>query len=263
METLAELRRKRHFSVSALKTFLSCPRKHHLMYVERARADYFAAALALGSAWHEAVASWLVTPDEDAGRLDTQLADHIRRRLRRQDIPVLFDEDHETEDAFIARAVAMFETFRRCVPRPRRVLASELPFTTSIVHPRTGETLSLPVIGAIDAVVIDHQGQVRLWELKTGKKKWSVDQVDYDVQTTLYRKAARDLGYTTAALQLLVTTKAKEPQMQVVDVERSESDEAELAELFLDVHRAIEAGVSFRQRGYLCSTCQYTSACRP
>lgn len=263
--TLSELRKKPHLSVSAIKCFLSCPRKYHLAYVERARrADYYPAALALGSAWHAAIAGWL-NRDADDDALEEQLRDDLRERLRRDDVPILFDDANEDADHFIEHAVKMFKTFRESVPRPRTVLGTEIAFETEIVHPHTGAVLPLPVVGAIDAVVVEDDGIGSLWEMKSSAKKWSANGgvAVHDPQVTLYRKAARELGYDGVRLRVLVTTKTKEPQVQTLDIDRTDSDEAELAELFFDVYKAIEAGVSFRQRGYFCARCQYGSSCRP
>lgn len=262
--TLAELRKKRHLSVSAIKCFLSCPRKYRLAYVERVRPDYYPAALALGSAWHGAIAAWL-NGEADDHALDARLRADLRERLRRDDVPILFDDADEDADHFTEHAVKMFKTFRESIPRPRTILGTEIAFETEIAHPSTGEGLSVPVIGAIDAVVVEDDGVGRLWELKTASKKWpsTGGATEHDAQVTLYRQAARELGYDGVALRVLVTTKAKEPQVQTLDIERSDADEAELAELFFDVYRAIEAGVSFRQRGWACRTCQYAGSCRP
>ena len=52
-------------------------------------------------------------------------------------------------------------------------------------HPATGEVLDVPLVGAMDAIVVQN-GQVTLLELKSGKKKWSSDQFEYDQQSTGY-----------------------------------------------------------------------------
>lgn len=262
MNVLAELRKRPHSSISALKTFIACPKKYHLQYTARARPDFFPAPLALGSAWHEAVAGWLTGAAADAA-LDEQLRNGIRQRLRRDDIPVLFDDENENEEAFTEKSVSMFKTFRESTPRPKQVLASELAFKTEIIDPRTGDALALPVIGAIDAIVIENNGRGALWELKTSKKKWSADQAEFDLQTTLYRKAARELGFDGVQLRILVTTKAKTSEVQALDIQRNDVDEIELAEVFFGVHRAIEAGVNHPVRGWQCRSCPYSGACRP
>lgn len=261
-ESLIELRKKPHISVSAVKSYLSCPRRYFLQYKERARPDYLPAALVLGSAWHIAVAGWLErTADDEA--LVEQLREDLRDRLGRGDLPVLFDAPEEDADRFVDRAVAMFNTFRETVSRPSTVIGTEITFATELAHPRTGEVLPVPVVGAMDAIVVEDDGEGSLWELKTAKKKWSPDQAEFDPQVTLYRKAAREFGYDGVRLRIMVTTKAREPQVQALDVVRNDGDEAELAELFFEVHRGVEAGVAPRQRGWACRTCQYASSCRP
>ena len=261
-ESLIELRKKPHLSISAVKSWLQCPRKFALQYRERVRPDYVPAALILGSAWHSAVAAWLDAAVDDQA-LDEQLREDLRDRLGQVELPVLFDDADENADRFIERAVEMFKTFRESVARPKMVLGTEIAFAIELAHPRTGEVLPVPVIGAMDAVVVEDDGVGSLWELKTAKKKWSPDQAEFDPQVTLYRRAARELGYDGVRLRIIVTTKAREPQVQVLDVARNDGDEAELAELFFEVHRGIEAGVSPRQRGWACRTCQYASSCRP
>ena len=261
-QSLIELRKKPHLSVSAVKCYLQCPRKFALQYTERARPDYLPAALVLGSAWHSAVAAWLTAAADDE-TLDERLRDDLRERLRRDDLPVLFDDAEEDAERFVTRALEMFKTFRESVPRPQMVLGTEIAFETELVHPSTGEVLPVPVIGAIDAIVIEHDGAGSLWELKTGRKKWSNAQAEFDPQLTLYRKAARELGYDGVRLRILVTTKGKTADVQAIDAPRNEGDEAELAELFFEVHRAVEARVAPRQRGWACRSCQYASSCRP
>lgn len=259
--SLAELRKKPHTSISALRTFLSCPRKYHLQYVVRSRPDFFPAALALGSAWHEAAANWLTRTGTDE-TLDAQLREAIRQRLHHDDVPVLFDDEDENEEHFIERAVTMFKTFRESTPRPNNVLASEIAFETEMVDPQTGEVLALPVIGAIDAIVIQADGRGALWELKTAKKRWSADQAEFDLQTTLYRKAARELGFDGVDLRILVTTKTKLSEVQTLDIHRNDANERELAEVFFGVQRAVAAGVDHPVRGWQCRSCAHASSCR-
>jgi hypothetical protein len=124
----------------------------------------------------------------------------------------------------------------------------------------TGEIAAVPLIGAIDAIVVD-EGKTEVWELKTGKKKWSADQMEYDPQPTAYVMAARELGYEDAEVKLLVTTKTREPDVQVERLVRRRGDESELAETVLDVLRAVRAGVDHRVRGWGCRSCGFASMC--
>lgn len=123
-------------------------------------------------------------------------------------------------------------------------------------HPVTGEITPVPLIGAIDAVVIDN-GKTEVWELKTGKKKWSQDLLEWDPQMTAHPMAARELGHDDAALKLLVTTKTKSPDVQVERLVRHRADKQELAETALTVLHAVNAGVDCRVRGWGCKTCAH------
>ena len=58
---LTELRKKPHTSISAIKTFLTCPRKFHLQYVLKLQPAFRPAALVFGSAWHETIGAWLTS----------------------------------------------------------------------------------------------------------------------------------------------------------------------------------------------------------
>jgi hypothetical protein len=78
---------------------------------------------------------------------------------------------------------------------------------------------------------------------------------------TGYRMAARGLGYENPELKLIVTTKAKTPDVQVERLVRHRSDERELAETALAVLHGVDAGVDYRVRGWACKTCAHAGVC--
>jgi len=154
----------------------------------------------------------------------------------------------------------MLDVFLARVPLPEQVHGVEVPFSLQLVHPVTGEIHPRPLIGAIDAIV-EERGRPAVWELKTGKKKWSADQLDFDLQPTAYGIAVRSLGYKDARLTLLVTTKGKTPDVQVEHLVRHRRDELELVETVFAVARAVDAGVDYPNRGWQCRSCPYAGAC--
>ena len=127
-------------------------------------------------------------------------------------------------------------------------------------HPVTGEVLDRPLIGSMDAIVID-QGKAAVWELKTAKRKWTADQFEFDPQLTAYRIGARSLGLDEAELKVLVTTKTLKPDVQVERIVRHDRDEVELIEQVFSVVRAVEAGLDHRLRGWACRGCAYAGVC--
>lgn len=260
-EPLWALRRKPHTSISAVKEYLMCPRRYFFHYVEEAQPAFRAAASAFGSAWHAVIQHWLTSESVPQEELETYFRDDLAARLQDGRMPVLFDDD-ETEGKLADTGIKMLRVFVARVARPEVVVGVEVPFSMSLTHPTTGEVLGVPVVGAVDALVVS-DGQKVVVELKTSKRRWSTDQLEYDLQLSLYKKAAWHLGYADAALRLLVTTKAVHPDVQAEDVVRHDADIAEVVDVIFGVHAAAAAGVDYRTRGWQCNGCPYSERCRP
>lgn len=263
-EPLYVLRRKSHTSISAVREYVMCPRKYFLHYVEQVPGAFRAAAVAFGSAWHTVIQYWLTREGVGQDELETYFRDELSARLADERVPVLFDDEDENEGRLIDTGLKMLRIFFARVPRPEVVLGVEVPFSMELTHPLTGEVLGVPLIGAVDAVVAD-EGQKYIWELKTAKRRWSPgDQVEFDLQVSVYaRLAARHLGHAGAPVRLVITTKTVHPEVQVENPIRHEGDEKEVLDVIFGVHAAVAAGVDYRNRGWQCKTCQYAEACRP
>ncbi len=266
-ESLDELRKRPHLSVSALKMWLSCPRKFRLHYVDKAPASHRSIALVFGHAWHELIGKvlWL---HQRARELDRRaLREHFEaalvQEIRSDGPPVLF-EDGEDVPALVNTAMVMLKAFLGSVPLPERLLHVELPFRLELVDPETGEVLPAPLIGAIDAV-FEAGGSLELWELKSGKRRWSEDAVLFDFQPTAYRIAVRHLTLAPRCdpkLKLLVTTKAAAPDVQVEDLVRTRADEWDLMETAASIHRATLSECFHPVRSWMCRQCEYAEVCR-
>jgi hypothetical protein len=261
-DSLADLRARPHLSVSALKLYLQCPRKFKFQYIERAPADFRPVAFVFGTAWHATIGRWLTALPNvpSVSELRDHLRDDIMVGVADDGARVLFEDD-EDEGKLVDVAMKMLDTFLAKVRAPDMVLGVEVAFSIDLAHPMTGEVLPVPLIGGLDAVVLE-QGRGQVWELKTAKKKYAVDQLDFDLQPTAYAKAARVLGYQDVGLKFLVTTKGSKPDVQVEQLTRHRADEDELVEIAFGVHRAVAAGVDHPVRGWWCRSCQFASRCR-
>lgn len=264
MNSLAELRAKPHTSVSQLKCFIQCPRKYFFQYIDRVPPVFRPLALVFGSAWHATIGEHLTRSRHEyqvpVEELRAHLRDGLVRGVEGDDIPVLFEEEEQDVGAVVDVAMKMLDAFLERVPLPEHVHGVEVPFSLELVHPVTGEILSVPLIGAMDAIV-EEEGHAVVLELKTGKRRWGADQLDFDLQPSGYVMAARELGYEDAGVTLVVTLKGRKPDVQIEQLVRHRRDERELADVALAVHRAVEAGVDFRLRGWQCRTCGHAEAC--
>jgi hypothetical protein len=129
--------------------------------------------------------------------------------------------------AVIDKGVQMVEVFRDHVAKTGTTMvveAVEMPFAVSIHDPDTGEVMEEQLVGTMDLVVMDGDRRIVV-EHKTGAKKWSEDQIRFDLQPTGYKLAARQAGMGDVGLRLQVVTKAKVPLVQVADLERVDGDE--------------------------------------
>lgn len=251
-----------YLSWSRISAYLRCPQQYFMRYIERVPAEHRPVALLFGTAWHDTVGVYLEQAGAAAApELIDVFAESFDHEIAEGDTPVHFDEA-ETRDTIIDTARGMIGAFCMAATPPFQLIDRERSFSMELAHPVTGEILPVPVVGSIDAVLM-RNGEKLLWELKSSKRRWTIDQLDNDGQITLYRIAARSLGHADAKLEIVVTTKTRKPDVQVERVARHRRDERELAELASGVLTAIEAGVDYRVRGWQCRSCQWAGSCSP
>ncbi len=156
------------------------------------------------------------------------------------------------------QGVALLSAFHAQAPRPLRVLAVEEAF--AIRMPEDDRLL----VGAIDAVVVDHEGRILIVESKTAKRRWSKDQLAYDFQPTIYRLAARQMDLVEdPAIRFDFLLKLKTPAFESAEIFRSAEQEREALQLFHQVLRAIDAGIFYQVRSWACASCEYAQSCNP
>jgi len=251
-----------HLSVSSLKEYLACPRKFRLRRIEQRLPEYRPAALAFGTAFHQAIAFGLfqhsLGESATGEAVHAKFRDALHREIHADEVPVLYQDD-ESEEGLVDKGIEMVEAFWQHVPLPDGVIGIEKRFSIELHDPDTGEVLP-PLVGSIDAAV-EARGRPVVWELKTGKQRWSEDQLLHDFQSTGYQRAFRTEYGVNPDLMLAVVTKARQPTVQLTKLRRSAGDERELLETAASICRAVEAGVDHRVRTWACKSCEYAGAC--
>ena len=144
------------------------------------------------------------------------------------------------------------------LPRPDRVIGVELPFRLEL-RDESGRALALPLVGAIDAVTVEARRTVYT-ELKSSKRRWSEDQLAFDMQLTAYGMALRAAGFTEPVPRLLAVTKAKVPAVQMESPHRGQQDERDLVATAASMLRGIKAGVDHPVKNWACRTCAVGAA---
>ena len=252
-------------SVSQIKAWLRCPRAYEYRYVRGAEAEFVPMPLAFGSAFHEALAhhyGWLkageASPSLDASK--QRFVDSFTA-ARNGDVPLQHADDGETFDLLQAKGLEMVQAALTHPLAQSTVLAVEESFTVDLHHPDTGEVLDIKLTGVVD-LVIEEDGHRTIVEHKSSARKYTADQLMFDVQPSAYAYAAGQLGWGDVGLKFNVITKTKLPAVQVEDLRRDDNDLEDFLRTAVGVLAAVEAGISFPIRGWACRGCQFKARCK-
>jgi putative RecB family exonuclease len=139
-----------------------------------------------------------------------------------------------------------------------QVLAVEEAFSFDLPN------LPVPMIGAIDLVLKDPSGSIIIVDHKALGRSYSVDEVDSNLQLTVYHMAAKANGYADQEILLRFDCllKLKTPKFTECYTTRDENDEQRLIRIAQSVYQAIDKGIfvpnplSFRHKN-----CAYKNAC--
>lgn len=246
-----------HVSVSQVRAYQLCPRKYQLRYVLGAVAEQRSANLLLGTAVHEALAEYyrIIAAGELAERevlfgvLQRKLADSVQSGP-----PVVFD-DGEDMDQLVQQGRNLLQAFLEQGTMPEKVVGVEQQFVRDIIDPDSGELLEEQLVGYLDAV-IEEGGRRLAVEHKTAAKAWSQDQLDHDLQVSLYQAMTG-----AEAVRLQVLTKTKVPRLLVHELQRDERQQVEAVRTVCRVLDAVRAGAFWPNRGWACRSCEYQRRC--
>jgi len=255
---LAALRDADHVSVSSIKSYLLCPQKHYFRYHTDVEPSHRSVPLVMGKAVHDALESHYRFHQEHGDRPTIDLLlDTFTNSWRRA---LLSDPPVRSEDVGrdMAAGVGLVSTFFEQAPRPKKVIAVEDAFALELPDDPQGRL----IVGAIDAVVVDDQDRVVVVESKTAKRRWPAVQLEHDFQVSIYQLAARAMDLHNPVLRYDFLLKLKQPILESVEVHRTPSQEDEALRIFKQVTRAIDHGIHYPVRGWMCGDCEYAHACR-
>jgi CRISPR/Cas system-associated exonuclease Cas4 (RecB family) len=267
---LDQLRDGLHISVSQIRTYLRCPRSFELRYVLGAKPAFKPVPFAFGTSFHAALARFYLAVKEDGAPLPLQLVnDAFRDAWQREleaDLPLQADDDEPADTgALVDKGIEMLAVFHDHAVKNLdgvKVEAVEQPFSVSLTDPDTGVEMEEKLVGALDLVL----KKGRKWQIvehKSSSRRFSDDQIKYDIQPTAYRLAGKATGMGDVKVTYQIVTKARSSVLQVVDLVRNEEDELEFQRIAVGVMRAVDASAFPPVRGWQCRSCPHARACRP
>src|SRR5438093_2542379 len=107
----------------------------------------------------------------------------------------------------------------------RKIEAIEYPFAVPLSDPNTGETLDVSLVGVVDLIESDEEGNLIIAELKTSSKRYADSQGENQLDGLIYAYAIDQLGFRTTNAETLirydVLVKTKSPAFQQIYFNKS------------------------------------------
>jgi CRISPR/Cas system-associated exonuclease Cas4 (RecB family) len=252
---------------SQLQTYLMCPRKYYFQYVVGETPEFTPSSMAFGKVLHEAVAFFYSRFGADGMKPPlVEVLDEFRLSWSvacLQEPAIQWDEKH-TAAGMEAQGAGMLTRFYEDV-QPRRIDAIEYPFAVPLHDPDTGAPLDVTLVGIIDLIEADDDGNRIVSELKTAAARMSDSKAESLLDGLIYAYALDQLGIRTADTQTLVRidvmVKTKTPAFQQVYVNKEAGEYRKLGRWIKQILDAIEAGSFFPVYGWACKGCPFKKAC--
>jgi len=256
-----------HISYTQLNTYLKCPQKYKFQYVKGLPWEFIPEYFPFGRAIHEAAKLFYRTLKETGQRMPlADLTHHFKTTWDRetQGNNIRYKEN-QSRDTTREKGIQLVKVFYESVS-PQRIIGVEVPFSVDLVLEETGEVLPCKLTGIFDLIEADEEDTLVVVELKTSSKRFSDDQIDLDLQGTLYSYALRQIGFRTNGDETLVRydqlLKLKNPDMETHYAVKGNFDYTWAYHLVRKVLRAIDHEVYHPIPGWQCKDCPYGRTCQ-
>ncbi|MCB2212102.1 PD-(D/E)XK nuclease family protein [bacterium] len=251
-----------YLSASRIKTYLMCPQKYRLTYIDKVPWAFTPAALVVGTAVHAAIEqfyrAWM-----DGHRLPLADLHDVYNESWKEGIA---GKTLDTDDPAPLRDQGRdLITVLHEQVHPQNVVAVEQDFRVPLIASDTGEVLDIDLVGRIDLVEADDQGNIVIADNKTLARRPSEQDLALDLQLTAYAYAARHMDLipndTTALLRIDALLKQKTPSLAQIYTTRSPDADIRFVHLAADIIHAIQSGAFPANPGWACSGCPLRPAC--
>jgi len=266
-DKLRDFREDLHISHSQIFTYLNCSLKYYFSYVEGRMPEHRPAAMLFGSAIHAAIARYYKGvlkkgKPEPLSLYQDLLHDHWNWETEDTGIPIAY-KDGQNQDSMLNEGQLLVKTFCESA-QPMEVVGVEEPYS-SVLYDEEGNATDFKLIGIVDCIQRDKDGNLIIIDNKTANRAYSKDKIEQDLQMTVYsylmcaNKLMPAKADTTHRFDVLL--KLKQPRLDIYYTTRSATDRKRLAKIINQVLRGIEASVFFPNPSWMCSDCQYAQAC--
>jgi putative RecB family exonuclease len=227
-------------------------------------------SLPFGSAIHNSIARYYRSLKENGtiepvSVLQELFEEKVRMELERVEVPIIYKKDAPNRESLIDMGKSLLMTFHKGVDLDgMKIVDVEFPLTANL-YTEEGKPTEFKLIGVVDLLLCDKDGEMIAVENKTAAKPKSQSTVDDDLQFTSYSYllAANKYVFPTAPVhcRMDVLRKLKTPKLEHYTTVRTSQDRKRFAKIANAVLAGIENRVFIPTKSYFCSDCQVIKAC--
>ncbi|HOG81994.1 MAG TPA: PD-(D/E)XK nuclease family protein [Smithellaceae bacterium] len=258
---LSEFRKGPHLSASAIAEYMECSLSYRFSRIDQLKPEFKSDNMEFGSCIHQALADF--HQERMMGTILTM--EQLQERfiyhwtIRAFDNTEIKYGPENSFDKFLEKGQALLETYHDHFSDENvTVIAIEEPFRFNI------ENLPVPVVGVMDLVEEDHQGNIIITDFKSVAKSYTENDVSRNPQLTLYHLFCRSNGYAgrNIILKLDCLIKTKTPQFKRYYTARDKQDEMKAVKKIQEVWKGISKGIFIpNDTSWKCNECFYKTAC--
>jgi putative RecB family exonuclease len=259
-----------HISHSQIFCYLACSLKYQFQYVERRPRERTSLALSFGKAIHRAIERYYRSLMDDRtivslSLMESLFEESLTLELDNCDVTVIFKNEAPDTDSAVQMGKALLKTFYDNIDLAgMEIVDIELPLSAPL-YTDTGEKTDINLVGILDLLLKDAEGNLLVVDNKTSKQKKSQDAVDDDLQMSAYSYLLAANGYVFPRAEVNcrfdVLRKLKTPKLEHYFTSRTAENRRRFAKIANGVLAGIEQRIFIPVKGWLCSDCSYADAC--
>ena len=224
---LYELRQKPHLSASSIGDYLECGMLYRLSRVDRLPMEFVSDALEFGSVIHKVLAEFYqakMVADRMLLKDVHELFKKLWKETAENRDDIKYAEGKDFSSYLIEGVDLLTAWYTKLSDDNFKIIGIEEAFSFDLPN------LPVPVIGAVDLVEEDEAGTIIITDFKTSGRAYSIDEVDSNMQMTVYQLAmkANGFGSKEILLKLDCLIKTKKPKFEQYYTTRSYVDELRL-----------------------------------
>jgi putative RecB family exonuclease len=269
-QAMQQYQEQLHISHSQIFCYLACSLKYQFQYVEQCQKERISLALPFGKAIHLALERYYRSLKDDRtivslDLMETLFEESLTLELDNSEIPVMFKAEASDTASAIQMGNGLLKTFYDNIDLAgMEIVDVELPLSAPL-YTDTGEKTDITLVGFIDLLMRDAEGNLLVVDNKTSKQKKSQNTVDDDLQMSAYSYLLAANGYVFPRAEVScrfdVLRKLKTPKLEQHFTSRTAENRRRFAKIANGVLAGIEQRIFIPVKGWLCSDCSYADAC--